>query len=97
MGVIKLHEQLQDKREIVTLLGEYDRVKIVKLIQKNRPFDGTENVRRLPQIGDIATICHKYDSQDSTAFVAVEMVDKNGLTIWLTDFMQEELELVQRA
>ena len=75
---------------------EYDVVRVITLIQTDRPFDGTESVRRPPKIGDVATICHDYDPEDPTAVVAVEMVDDNGLTVWLADFERTELELVRR-
>lgn len=78
-------------------LREYDIVRVIKLIQADRPFDGTESAQRPPKVGDVATICHEYDSKNPTAAVAVEMVDSNGLTVWLADFERAELELVRRA
>jgi len=77
-------------------LREYDLVRIVKLLRSDRPFDGSESVRRSPRVGDVATICHEYDPNDPTGKVTVEMSDYNGLTIWLTDFDRAELELVRR-
>ena len=47
-------------------------------------------------IGDVATICHEYEAGDDTAVVAVEMVNKDGMTIWLADFQRTELDLVRR-
>lgn len=78
-------------------LREYDVVKVVQLVQADRPFDGTEGVRRPPQVGDVATICHEYDPQDPTVLVAVEKVDDDGFTVWLADFERSELGLVRRA
>lgn len=43
-------------------------------------------MKRPPQLGDVATICHEYEPKDRTATVAVEMVDAEGYTIWLADF-----------
>ena len=77
-------------------LREYDIVRVVKLIQADRPYDGTERVRRPPKVGDVARICHEYDPKDPIAVVAVEMVDGDGLTVWLADFERTELELVQK-
>jgi hypothetical protein len=48
-------------------------------------------------VGDVATICHEYNPKDPTAAVAVEMVDRNGRTVWLADFERAELELVRRV
>ncbi len=77
-------------------LREYDLVRVVKLIQADRPYDGTESVRRPPKVGDVASICHDYDPKDLTATVAVEMVNGDGLTVWLADFERTELELVRK-
>ena len=78
----------------MTYLRENDIVKVVKLVQPDRPFDGTESVRRPPKVGDVGVICHEYDPGNQTAAVAVEMVDGNGLTIWLADFERAELKSV---
>ena len=81
---------------------EYDVVRVVRLHTPDRRFDGTEGVRRAPQVGDVATICHELDPSDPSAPVVVEMVDDNSLTIWLADtiwlanFDRSELELVHR-
>ena len=81
----------------VNHLREYDVVRVTRLLTRDRRFDGTESIRRAPKVGDVATICHEYDPHDTTAVVAVEMVDENGLTVWLADFERAELELVQRS
>ncbi len=77
-------------------LREHDVVRVVRLLEQGRSFDGTEGVRRAPRIGDVGTIAHEYDPSHSDAPVAVEMVDEDGMTVWLADFVREELELVQR-
>lgn len=69
-------------------MKELDSVKIVKLLRNNRPFDGTENVKRPPEIGDVGTIVHFQKD-----FCVVESVDSEGYTIWLADFLPEELEI----
>lgn len=75
---------------------EYDIVRVVRLNSGTRKFDGTESVKRAPQVGDEATICHQYDPKDLEAPVVVEMVDRSGMTIWLADFLPDELELLHR-
>lgn len=70
----------------VVHLREYEVVRVVKLEQADRPFDGTERIWRPPQVGDVATICHEYDPQDPTVAVAVEMVDDDGFTVWFANF-----------
>jgi hypothetical protein len=76
-------------------LREYDTVRVARLLIPNRPFDGTRSVMRAPAVGDVGTICHESSAADSEA-VVVEMVDADGLTIWLADFQRSELELVVR-
>lgn len=77
-------------------IQEYDVVRVAVLKERDRSFDGSDGVKRAPQIGDMATVCHEYDPDDLTATVAVEMVNEDGLTIWLADFDRDELELVSR-
>ena len=52
------------------------------------------SIARPPAVGDVAAVCHEYQPDDPTARVAVEMVDKDGCTIWLADFERAELDLV---
>lgn len=75
-------------------MKEYEAVRVVRLLTRNRAFDGTVGVRRAPQVGDVGTIVHEYDTEDPRAPVAVENVDPDGHTIWLADFERDELELV---
>ena len=79
-----------------TPLREYDVVRVARLNSPTRKFDGTDSVKRAPRIGDEAMICHQYDPNDPRAAVAVEMVDNDGLTVWLADFFPDELEFVTR-
>ena len=37
-------------------MKELDCVKVIKLLQENRPFDGTEKVKCPPKIGDVNTV-----------------------------------------
>ena len=69
---------------------EHSVVRITRLLQANRPIQGSEKVMRPPLMGDIGAIVHVY----APSLYAVEMVDSDGLTIWLADFEREELELV---
>ncbi len=79
------------------VLKEYDNVRIVRLLTENRHYDGTDGVRRAPEVGDVAIIVHEYDPEDPRGLVAVEKVDPDGNTIWLADFDREELEYVDSS
>ncbi len=82
--------------ERMAILREYDVVRVVRLVKPDRTYNGTERVMRAPRIGDVATICHENKPDDPSASVVVEMVDNDGMTIWLADFGRDELELVRR-
>jgi hypothetical protein len=71
---------------------EYDIVKIRTLKEKSRAFDGTEHVKRPPQIGDEGAIVHILGLKNGEAKYIVEAVNENGETIWLADFWESELE-----
>ena len=69
-------------------------MRIVRLLTESRHYDGTDGVRREPEVGDVAIIAHEYDPEDPRGPVAVEKVDPDGNTIWLADFDRDELEFV---
>ena len=71
-------------------MKENDCVKIIKLLRANRRFDGTETVKRAPHINDVGVIVHLNEN-----FCIVENVDDDGYTIWLADFLIEELEIYE--
>ena len=72
-------------------------VRVARLISPSRDFTGTAGVTRPPRVGDEATVCHRYAPDESVATVAVEMVDREGSTVWLADFLPDELELVRHT
>ena len=78
-------------------IREYDTVRVVELRTPNRHFSGTSGASRPPRVGDVATVCHVYDPKDSLAPVAIELVRDDGATIWLADFVSEELEVLSSA
>ena len=77
-------------------LHEYDVVRVVKLNSDTRKFDGTDSVKRVPRVGDEAVVCDMHDSNDPKAALIVEMVDAQGMTVWLADFAPDELELLHQ-
>jgi len=64
------------------VLREHDCVRVTMLLTPNRQSDGTEGVRRLPRIGDLATIVHEYQPNGPHATVAVEKVNADVYTVW---------------
>lgn len=73
-------------------LSAFDAVCVVRLHAANRPFDGTASVMRAPAVGDVATIVHVLGEADGVSSFVVECVDAAGHTIWLADFVADELE-----
>jgi len=71
------------------MLIEYTQVRIVRLNKDNRPFTGSGNVSRAPQIGDEGIIVEVLDSGKE---YIVENVTPDGYTVWLADFVADELE-----
>ncbi len=69
---------------------ELDVVRIVKLLQPTRPFEGTKGATRPPQVGDLGTIVADYNGLGYW----VESVASDGTTVWLADFAPDELELL---
>lgn len=69
---------------------EYEKVRIKRLEQPQRYIDGSANIKRQPQIGDVDTIVFMLDNSNCI----VECVNKDGFTVWLADFNIAELERV---
>ena len=77
---------------------EYDGVRVPRLDRPNCHVEGTEGVKRFPQIGDLGTIVNLYpDAQNRSPAYLFECVNQNGFTGWLADFTMSELDLVEVA
>jgi hypothetical protein len=72
------------------VIGELDVVKVATLLESDRQYSGTQGVSRAPRVGDLATVV--FVLEPGCAFVA-EAVDTEGYTLWLADFLAEELQL----
>jgi hypothetical protein len=82
---------VEDGETLEELVKEYDGVRVVRLKTPGRHFDGTENVKRQPEVGDVGTIVHVNAPGEN---YIVESVDSGGYTVWLADFSFNELEIV---
>ena len=72
-------------------ISTYDVVRVVRLENPDRPYDGTEGVSRPPRIGDVGTVVF----EDGGDLFQVECVDNEGMTVWLADFDKSEIESLQ--
>jgi hypothetical protein len=82
---------------MTTEFKEYDVVRVARLLKPERPYEGTQSVARPPRVGDVGSIVHDYGAEGATELFAVEMVDPDGLTVWLADFGPDEIELVSQS
>ena len=69
----------------------YSIVRVKTLLSPDRHVHGTESEKRQPKTGDVGTIVHV--NAPGQAYI-VESVNPDGLTVWLADFVSEELELI---
>lgn len=78
------------------ILPEHSTVRVQQLIDEDRPFNGAQDVKRAPQVGDTGTIVHITQHRwDGSLIYIVENAAPDGKTVWLADFTAEELALVQ--
>lgn len=68
----------------------YTNVRVRALLQSESDYNGWNVNVRHPQIGDIGTIIYVLSQN---RFV-VENSSSDGITIWLGEFCEEELELI---
>ena len=71
-------------------LKDFDTVRVARILESERRYDGSEP----PQIGDTGAIVHIYSVDGEVTGYMVENVASNGYTIWLADFLPDEVELV---
>jgi len=72
------------------MLKELDVVRVIRLAEPVRRFTGTKDIARAPRVGDVGTIVTLYDPVN----LCVECVADDGMTVWLSDFRADEVEVV---
>jgi len=75
----------------------HDVVRIVRLDVADRRFDGSPGTTRAPRVADEGTVVWVDEMGSGSGSAIVECVDNDGMTIWLADFAEHELELVSRS
>jgi hypothetical protein len=82
---------MQDSR---ALLPACSQVEVVQLLDVDRPYSGSQEVKRPPKIGDVGTVLHiMLDRRDDSLIYIVKKAAEDGKTVWLADFHAEELTL----
>jgi hypothetical protein len=74
-------------------LQEYEVVRVVRLLHPPEHYDDWNQNQRPPAIGDTGTIVNILQAAGLPDNYVVESCDRDGNTIWLGDFLAEELEL----
>ena len=75
-------------------LRPYDLVTVIQLMSSETDRDGWHVNQRAPAIGDIGTVVEILRAQGVPNKYVVECVIPDGQTIWLTEFLAEELARV---
>lgn len=74
---------------------EYELVRVRQLIQSADDLDGWRLNQRAPVPGDVGTLLDILTAPGRPNKYVVECSDKDGISIWLADFFEEEIERVQ--
>lgn len=75
-------------------LKEYELVRVRQLIQSADDLNGWRLNQRTPTPGDIGTLLDILTAPGLPNKYVVECSGKDGISIWLTDFFEEEIERV---
>lgn len=70
----------------------YEQVRVVKLISAAEDYDGWRFNKRPPQVGDVGTFIDMLSVAGHPDRYVVESSGDDGITIWLADFSEDELE-----
>jgi hypothetical protein len=77
------------------LLKPYAVVRIKCLVAPLENYDGWAVNQRPPAIGDVGTLIDVLAAPNLPDRYVVESSAVDGITVWLGDFLAEELELVE--
>lgn len=77
---------------IPTLFKEYEVVRVRQLIQSADALDGWGVNQRPPALGDVGTLLDILTAPGVPRKYVVECSGKDGVSIWLADFFEDEIE-----
>lgn len=78
-------------------LRQYERVRVVRLLHPPDHYDGWRVNQRPPVIGDTGTLIDILHAPDGSVDYVVESSGPDGVSIWLGDFLAEEIEPIEPA
>jgi hypothetical protein len=73
-------------------LEPYQLVRVARLLHESAHYDGWKLNQRPPGVGDLGTIVDILHAPGVPDGYVVESSGEDGVTIWLGDFLAEELE-----
>lgn len=73
---------------------EYELVRVRQLIQSADDLDGWRLNQRSPAIGDVGTLLDILTAPGHPNKYVVECSGQDGISLWLADFFEEEIERV---
>jgi hypothetical protein len=77
-----------------TQLAQYQLVRVRRLLHESPHYDGWKVNQRPPALGDVGTIIDILQAPGVPDDYVVESSGADGVSIWLGDFLEEELEPV---
>lgn len=84
-----------DMKVVEKALQPYAVVRVVRLLGQADDYDGWQVNQRAPAVGDIGTLLDILTAPGVIDRYVVESNDGSGTTVWLGDFLADELEVVQ--
>ena len=78
-------------------LRQYERVRVVRLLGPPERYDGWRVNKRAPAIGDTGSLIDILHAPDGAVDYVVEASGPDGVTIWLGEFLADEIEPIERG
>ena len=76
-------------------LQEYEMVRVRQVRSSPEEYDGWRINQRTPRIGDVGTVLTILEAPGLPMRYVVECSQPDGITVWLSDFQEEELERLE--
>ena len=75
----------------MSTLAQYTVVSVLEVARAADTYDGWKVNKRAPQVGDVGTIVDILHAEGHPDHYVVECSDSNGFTIWLGEFLSNEI------
>ena len=76
----------------MTALKQYDLVRICQILRPPHDYDGWRLNKHTPQVGEVGTLVDILQAPGLPDHYVVECTASDGGTVWLSEFLAEELE-----